>query len=61
MNPFCGMVVTGEKRMSIWPDLPPIVLLAEVTENLLRVVIGEKENVLPVPSWKEEVETQPTL
>jgi hypothetical protein len=42
--------VTGEKLMSICPDLPPIVLLGEDTVNLFGVVIDENENVLPVPS-----------
>ena len=36
--------------MSIFPDLPPIVLLEEDTVILLAVVIDENENVLPVPS-----------
>jgi hypothetical protein len=36
--------------MSIFPDLPPIVLLEDDTVILFGVVIDENENVLPVPS-----------
>ena len=44
--------MTGEKSMSIFPDLPPIVLLDEDTVNLfavLAVLAGENKNVLPLP------------
>ena len=61
MNPDWSIVVAGEKLMSICPDLPPIVLLDEVTVNLSAVVTDENKNVLPDPSGCDDVATQPTL
>ena len=42
MTPDFNIVVTGEKVISICPDLPPIVLLLEEeTVNLFGVLIDE--------------------